>query len=319
MKEMKNKHSIIERLSARLSWLVPWCELLRIPNLFTVYGDVLAGVALSWVTLGKGAPLVIGRVVAASLASVLLYAYGLIENDWVDAPEDLRARPERPIPSGRISSLAAAIAGLGCALMGLVLAACCGRRVFLVALVLFLTISAYNFWLKKHRLAGAVGMGVCRGLNMALGCMLVDFTLLMLFPVLGLSVFIALVTLLADREDTAQRPTEQVFCPSLAFLVAWVITVPFLSGSITGWGCGGSFLLVLLSIGLSLYAAYRVYGHRVGPRQMHPFIGQLILCLIPWQSAWCLLAAPHHTVAILFFALFSYLLAMGLARRFPQS
>ncbi|MBQ6473981.1 MAG: UbiA family prenyltransferase [Victivallales bacterium] len=319
MKLTKKWHGFTQGVSTRLAWLAPWCELLRIPNLFTVYGDVLAGAALGWLTLGNWETLSIGRVFAATMASVLLYAYGLIENDWVDAPEDSRMRPERPIPSGRISSLAAALAGLACAAAGMVLAACCGRRVFLVALVLLLAISAYNFWLKGNRMAGAVGMGLCRGLSMTLGCMLFGFTVPMLFPVLGVAVFIALVTLLADREDVAQQPTEHVFYPSLAFLAAWVITVPCLFSRIGGWGCGGSLLLVLLAIALSLHAAFRVYGHRVGPRQMHPFIGHLILCLIPWQSSWCLLAVPHHTVAILLFALLSYLLANGLARHFSQS
>ena len=102
MKLTKKWHGFTQRFSTRLSWLIPWCELLRIPNLFTVYGDVLAGAALGWLTLGNWETLSIGRVFTATLVSVLLYAYGLIENDWVDAPP-------RCVPNALFPAVASAV------------------------------------------------------------------------------------------------------------------------------------------------------------------------------------------------------------------
>src|SRR5512143_1178807 len=92
--------AIIERVQpSRAGSLRGWLELVRPPNLFTVPGDVLAGAALAGIAMRTMLTLA-----SAVLISLLLYAAGLILNDYMDRRTDARERPERPIPSGRVSA-----------------------------------------------------------------------------------------------------------------------------------------------------------------------------------------------------------------------
>ncbi|WP_344048315.1 UbiA family prenyltransferase, partial [Streptomyces thermoalcalitolerans] len=91
-----------------------WAELLRLPALFTVPGDALAGTAAAGRTPGARTLLAIG-------SSLCLYQAGMALNDWADRTEDAAERPHRPLPSGRIApgaTLAAvgALTSLGLAL-----------------------------------------------------------------------------------------------------------------------------------------------------------------------------------------------------------
>ncbi|MEU3895025.1 UbiA family prenyltransferase, partial [Streptomyces sp. NPDC029519] len=72
-----------------------WAELLRLPALFTVPGDALAGAAAAGARPGPRTLLAIG-------SSLCLYEAGMALNDWADRAEDAVERPHRPLPSGRI-------------------------------------------------------------------------------------------------------------------------------------------------------------------------------------------------------------------------
>ncbi|MZG15114.1 prenyltransferase, partial [Streptomyces sp. SID5914] len=77
-----------------------WAELLRLPALFTVPGDALAGAAAAGARPGPRTLLAIG-------SSLCLYEAGMALNDWADRAEDAAERPHRPLPSGRIRPAAA--------------------------------------------------------------------------------------------------------------------------------------------------------------------------------------------------------------------
>ncbi|HOX23680.1 MAG TPA: UbiA family prenyltransferase, partial [Elusimicrobiales bacterium] len=123
-----------------------WLELLRPPNLFTVPGDPLAGFFLA--TAGGGAPAYALAALTAVVA-LLLYMSGLMGNDVADYSEDLRDRPARPLPSGRVSLRAVRAAACALALAALLLAAVAGRPVFATALLLLLAVTLYNGKFKR--------------------------------------------------------------------------------------------------------------------------------------------------------------------------
>ncbi|GAA2306340.1 UbiA family prenyltransferase [Streptomyces hawaiiensis] len=138
-------------------------ELVRAPAALTVPGDVLAG------ALGAGRPAG-GRTLLLAASSVSLYWAGMALNDWADREEDARERPERPVPSGRISAGAAlGIAG-GLTAAGLGLGALAGgRRVLLCrTLPLAATVWAYDLGL-KHTPLGPVAMAAARALDVLHG------------------------------------------------------------------------------------------------------------------------------------------------------
>ncbi len=138
-----------------------WAELLRLPALFTVPGDVLAGAAAVAARPGRGSLLAIG-------SSLCLYEAGMALNDWADRAEDAVERPHRPLPSGRIRPAAALTAACALTAAGLALAARAGRPALSVATPLAATVWSYDLLLKRTP-AGPAAMAAARALDLLLG------------------------------------------------------------------------------------------------------------------------------------------------------
>ncbi|GAA1427170.1 hypothetical protein GCM10009601_37910 [Streptomyces thermospinosisporus] len=143
------------------SALRAWAELLRLPALFSVPGDALAGAAAIGVRPGRGTLLAIG-------SSLCLYEAGMALNDWADRAEDAVDRPHRPIPSGRIRPAAALTAATAFTAAGVALAHRAGRTPGALAAALAATVWAYDLHL-KHTPAGPAAMGTARALDVLLG------------------------------------------------------------------------------------------------------------------------------------------------------
>jgi 4-hydroxybenzoate polyprenyltransferase len=142
----------------------PYLQLVRLPNLFTAAADSLAG----WLIV-RGSLAEPGRWLPLVLASVAIYAGGIVLNDVFDYEVDLHERPNRPLPSGRVSRRLAAWFGGIALVMGPLLAALSGStNSLIVALVLAACVLAYDAGLKRTVL-GPEAMGACRGLNLLLG------------------------------------------------------------------------------------------------------------------------------------------------------
>ena len=84
------------------------------PNLLTVPGDPSAGFFLAALAVESWPTRPVLRVGIAAGVSLLLYAAGLLWNDYFDFAEDLRDRPDRPLPSGRVHPrIAGVVAKIG--------------------------------------------------------------------------------------------------------------------------------------------------------------------------------------------------------------
>ncbi|WP_374117800.1 SCO3242 family prenyltransferase [Streptomyces sp. S07_1.15] len=138
-----------------------WAELLRVPAVFSVPGDALAGAAAAGHRANRGTAL-------AVCASLCLYEAGMALNDWADRTLDAGERPHRPIPSGRIAPGAALGTAAGLTAAGLGLAAAAGRPALATATTLAGTVWAYDLWLKNTP-AGPAAMAAARGLDLLLG------------------------------------------------------------------------------------------------------------------------------------------------------
>jgi len=135
-------------------------RLVRAPAALTVPGDVLAGAA------GAGVP---PRACAVA-SSVCLYWAGMALNDYADRDLDRHERPDRPIPSGRVSAplaltVAAGLTGLGITVAGL----SGGRPALKAALPLAATVWLYDLVLKSNVVAGPAAMATARTLNVLMG------------------------------------------------------------------------------------------------------------------------------------------------------
>ncbi|NDL57662.1 SCO3242 family prenyltransferase [Phytoactinopolyspora mesophila] len=137
-------------------------ELVRLPAALTAPGDSLAGAAAAGWPHGH-------RTWTLPVSSTLLYWAGMALNDYADRDLDKHERPERPIPSGRVTpgealALAAGLTGAGLC----VAAAGGGRRALRVAVPLAATVWTYDL-LAKQTAAGPACMAAARGLDVLLG------------------------------------------------------------------------------------------------------------------------------------------------------
>jgi 4-hydroxybenzoate polyprenyltransferase len=197
----------------------PWLQLVRLPAVFTALADIFCGFLLVHDNLApEGRPFTFVLLLAASAC---LYLAGMVLNDLFDRTVDAVERPQRPIPSGRVSPAAAG--GLAAVLVGAGLAAAFIAGIVSggVALALTALIFAYNGLLKATPL-GPLAMGGCRFLNVILGASAVAAEELGQPPVLcvagGLGVYIAGVTWFARNEAGRSRRASLMGAASIVNL-----------------------------------------------------------------------------------------------------
>jgi hypothetical protein len=137
-------------------------QLVRAPAGLTVVGDATAGMAAA------GRTGLFPRL-GLPVASVLLYWGGMALNDAADADLDRVERPERPIPSGRISRRGAVGVAGALTVAGLAVAGLSGGRSSLaIAVPLAASVWTYDL-VAKRGWTGPLVMGACRGLDVLLG------------------------------------------------------------------------------------------------------------------------------------------------------
>ncbi len=164
----------------RKAAVIGYLQLMRPPNLPTAAADILAGAALAGIfgDLPGTSPAysAAGAVLILVMASVLLYAGGVVLNDVFDAELDARERPERPIPRGAVSRNAAGYFGGALLVAGTVLAALVREQCGYVAVLLAGAILFYNAYAKRSGMLGPLVMGACRSLNLWLGISVLPMT-----------------------------------------------------------------------------------------------------------------------------------------------
>jgi 4-hydroxybenzoate polyprenyltransferase len=163
----------------------------------------------------------------------------VVFNDVCDAQLDKIERPERPIPSDRISLPTATL--FGCLLLGVgILAA---AQVSQLSLILAISIAIlaliYNRFSKHHSLLGPFNMGLCRGCNLLLGFSAVPLLVsqrwyLALIPI----IYIAAVTAISRGEVTGGKSKKGV----IALVLLGIVLISLLALS---WTPNYTFLAAL--------------------------------------------------------------------------
>jgi 4-hydroxybenzoate polyprenyltransferase len=187
-------------------------QLMRLPNTPSALADIGLG---ALVVRAAGTPPVNWLGVGlTAMASVGLYTSGMVWNDFFDVEQDRRERPDRPIPSGKVSRqaaglLAAALMTAG-VLFAMLAAWVLGSRVVLsVALAIVGGVLLYDAWLKRTW-AGPVAMGGCRLGNVLLGVAgaggALDAQAVHLAIIVG--VYVAGITWFARTEARESRQAE---------------------------------------------------------------------------------------------------------------
>lgn len=277
------------------STVTTWLQLLRAPNLFTVPGDVLAGLAvaggLSW---GIGPKLAL-----LMLSSLFFYSGGLLLNDWYDRDEDARERPHRPIPSGAVSAERVKQAAIACMVLALILALVCGLRTFLVALALGGCVLWYNRSAKRRKALGIGVMASCRFFNVLLGASAVAAVpgpqkIFAACAALAIAYYIVAVAWVAVDETKRLPSLVAVVCYALSPLVLAAAGIR----GFTDVSCWGAILLWLLFTGLTVQVLRQLLtnsdvghtSHLVGGMIRNLILAQAFLLASSGASCFVILA-----------------------------
>jgi 4-hydroxybenzoate polyprenyltransferase len=191
--------------------LLAHAQLLRLPNVFTAFADICLGAAAAGYLVQRP-----GIFFMLLVASGCLYCAGMAFNDYFDRREDAKARPFRPIPSGRIAPWQAALGGSLLLAVGFVAAGLAGHDALgwsspvAVAALIVAAVLLYDAYLKRTPL-GPLGMGACRFLNVLLGLSGAGgelWTWPNLHLATAVGVYIVGVTWFARTEETESRRTH---------------------------------------------------------------------------------------------------------------
>jgi 4-hydroxybenzoate polyprenyltransferase len=244
-----------------------YLELMRLPNVFTAMADVVMGFFFVQTVETQADAWALALLIAASS---LLYIGGVVFNDIFDIDIDRVERPQRPLPSARVSVRAASRLGWKALLLGVLAGAgagyCMGHfRPFVVAALLAVCILLYDARLKRTPL-GPLGMGACRMFNVLLGMNIVDMPLQPAGWLVagGIGVYIGGVTWFARTENDRSDRRPLILATLVIMLgVAMLGWLPHASQNI-----------------LSLL--------RQQPQRWYLLIGLLALPIV-WRCAWTLL------------------------------
>lgn len=200
--------------------LGPWMRLLRISNAPTALTGSLVGTMIGAST-NSGA-LHVGALVLCGVGSVLLYAGGMVMNDYFDQPIDRIERPDRPIVSGQVSERSALSLGMGLLAVGVTAMVAVGSAVVPWTLLLLAMILAYNL-LHRDPIAAPLLMASCRMLVPVVSAIAAapqnrpDWELLGAVAI-PLGVFTATISL-AARHEAARMPSPIPVMPTGALFV----------------------------------------------------------------------------------------------------
>ncbi|MDF9800678.1 heme O synthase-like polyprenyltransferase [Catalinimonas alkaloidigena] len=182
--------------------LIAHVKLMRPANVITAIADIMAGfaasgLAIQWIDNGDHSE----SLMWLALATIGLYAGGVVFNDVFDAELDRIERPERPIPSGDASLVSASLLGAILLILGVLSAWMISLLSLLIAFLVAACALLYDAWGKHQNIWGPINMGMCRGGNLLLGVSVVPAVIgevwyISLIPV----IYIAAITMISRGE-----------------------------------------------------------------------------------------------------------------------
>lgn len=199
---------------------------MRPANIVTAFADVLAGASAA-----VGTMMVFDEIGFFSQPSLYwlivstlgLYGGGIVFNDVFDADLDKKERPERAIPSGRVTKFYASVLGTLLFTVGIISAFWVNNTAGLLAIGITLGALVYDSLAKHHIVFGPLVMGSCRGGNLLLGAALIPSSLSYLWPLAFIPViYIASITLISRGEVHGGSKSTGILA---TFLVGLVISV----------------------------------------------------------------------------------------------
>lgn len=292
---------------------IPWrayAQLTRPANVVTAVSDVIAGAAIATLYLdGGGVAWSLGAMLWVCLSTMGLYAGGVVYNDVFDAKLDAEERPERPIPSGRVSLNKAAIFGALLFGIGIVTAGLVSMISALIALAVVLSCLVYDKWAKHHVVFGPLVMGLCRGLNLLLGMSVFALALPQVWALAFIPIiYVAAITVISRGEVHGGKRLPLLFA---AFLYVLVIALITYFGIMKGAGWLGVLILAIFVVTIFTPLLKAIRTEAAG--DIRRSVKSAVLALIFMNAIW---VAATGFWQLTLFVLLLFPLSIWLAKRF---
>lgn len=292
--------------------LKAYLQLCRPANLPTAAADVLAGTAISGLFAVEGAfqlaDIAVLPFLLLVMASVFLYAGGVVLNDVFDIEIDRVERPERPIPSGLVPLGKARSLGFVLLAVGIGLAFFVGKTTGLIAVFLALSILSYDKFAKHHPILGPLNMGVCRGLNLLMGISLLgtfQYWPYVLLPI----VFIFAVTMISRGEVHGKNKGNILWAGLLyGLVIAGMVYLHYTYAKNDFW-----YVLFLVLFGLMVFRPLIIAYRNNTPNHIKNAVKSGVLSIVLLDAS---LAVAHSNLLLGILILLLLPLSIFLAKQF---
>ena len=201
------------------------------------------------------------RLLLVSISALVLLSAGNAINDYCDYNIDRINRPQRPLPSGRIRRRDALVFAILLVAISIWLGALINRNATGIAILVFVALVSYAFWLKRTPFVGNLVVSGLTGLTFIAGGVAIDSVRGALVPAIFAFLFTTAREVVKDLEDTEgdlknNVKTLAVLNPQLAvktaigfmLLVILFSPIPYLFG----WYSWHYLVAVLLGVDLVL-------------------------------------------------------------------
>lgn len=245
-------------------------ELMRVSNLPTVWSNAVLGICVGMFLVSpssivpldeKGFLVLCFFAIPSCLAMSLFYSAGMVMNDWIDRKIDATERPNRPIPSGRISAHAARRCGITMLLFGFGIVLLTQNMLgpmraeppfegTIAACVLVLCIVLYNLTHQQTALS-ILFMGLCRSM-VVITCLAIVITfdelpgigagwLWIAGPSATLFVYTLMISIVARHEVEGKAGGPNTIMNMIAAMplldAAWLVAMGLWPASLVCVGC----------------------------------------------------------------------------------
>ena len=201
------------------------------------------------------------RLLLVSISALVLLSAGNAINDYCDYDIDRINRPQRPLPSGRIRRTNALIFAIVLTAIGIWLGTLINRNATGIAILVFVALASYAFWLKRTPFVGNLVVSGLTGLTFIAGGVAIDSVQGTLIPAIFAFLFTTAREIVKDLEDMEgdlknNAKTLATLNPKIAvgiaigFMVSVILFSPF--PYLLGWYSWHYLLVVFIGVDVVL-------------------------------------------------------------------
>lgn len=178
--------------------LKDYLQLVRFPGIFTAFSNVLVGYFFSLYVNPESFSLPYLLV-----TSGMLFSAGMIFNDFFDINIDKKERPDRPLPSGKISKQNALFLGIVLIVIANIFAFFVGYYALIISILMTSIILLYNYKLKFYSFFGIFSLSGIRFSNILLGFSILPFSIEIFQYAFPVAIFVCGISILAKDETNS--------------------------------------------------------------------------------------------------------------------